>query len=51
MCSGLPVQRYSGATMAERLGPGFRLRSETPEHHTTPKGVVQRFTYCVFERL
>jgi len=50
-CSGLPVQRYSGATMAERLGAGFRLRSETPERHVTPKGAVQRFTYCVFERL
>jgi len=50
-CSGLPVQRYSGVTMAERLGPGFRLSSETPECHVTPKGAVQRFTYCVFERL
>jgi len=50
-CSGLPVQRYSGATMAERLGPEFRLLSETPERHVTPNGVVQRFTYCVFERL
>ncbi len=51
MCSGLPVKRYNGTTLAERLGPGFRLRSETPERHVTPKGAVQRFTYCVFERL
>jgi SAM-dependent methyltransferase len=50
-CSGLPVERYSGATMAKRLGAGFRLVSETPERHLTPKGAVQRFGYCVFERL
>lgn len=50
-CSGLPVQRYSAASMAERLGPGFRLVSETPERHVTPKGAVQSFVYAIFVRV
>ena len=50
-CSGLSVQRYSGKTMAERLGPSFRFISETPERHVTPKGAVQSFTYAMFERV
>jgi SAM-dependent methyltransferase len=49
-CSGLPVQRYSAPTLARRLGPGFRLVSDTPERHTTPRGDVQSFMYAVFER-
>jgi SAM-dependent methyltransferase len=49
-CSGLPVQRYSGATLAERLGSDFRLVSEVAETHTTPKGAIQKFTYTVFNR-
>jgi SAM-dependent methyltransferase len=50
-CSGLPVQRYSGATLAARLGAGFRLVSGTPERHVTPRGAVQNFMYAVFRRL
>lgn len=50
-CSGLPVQRYSGATLAARLGSGFRLMSETPEEHVTPRGVVQKFMYAVLRRV
>lgn len=50
-CSGLPVQRYSGATLAGRLGSGFRLVSETPEEHVTPCGVVQKFIYAVLRRI
>jgi SAM-dependent methyltransferase len=49
-CSGLPVQRYSGTTLAERLGSDFRLVSEVAETHTTPKGAIQKFTYSVFNR-
>lgn len=49
-CSGLPVQRYSAATLSERLGSGFRLVSEARERHVTPSGGVQDFTYAVFER-
>lgn len=50
-CSGLPVQRYSGATLADRLGEGFRLISETPEVHVTPRGAVQKFAYAVLRRV
>lgn len=49
-CSGLPVQRYSAATLAERLGPDFTLVTERPERHVTPRGVVQSFVYAVFRR-
>jgi SAM-dependent methyltransferase len=50
-CSGLPVQRYSGATLATRLGPGFRLTHETQEEHVTPRGAAQKFMYAVLRRL
>lgn len=49
-CSGLPVQRYSGETLAARLGPGFRLEKHEAEAHTTPAGRVQAFGYSVFRR-
>jgi SAM-dependent methyltransferase len=49
-CSGLPVQRYSGASLAERLGPRFRLLSEIRERHTTPRGAAQSFMYAVLAR-
>lgn len=49
-CSGLPVQRYSAATLAERLGSDFTLVSETPERHVTPRGVTQSFVYAAFRR-
>ena len=49
-CSGLPVQRYSAATLSERLGAGFVLVSEAPERHVTPRGVAQSFIYAVFRK-
>jgi trans-aconitate methyltransferase len=49
-CSGLPVQRYSAATLAERLGPDFTLVMERPERHVTPRGVTQSFIYAAFRR-
>jgi len=49
-CSGLPVQRYSAATLAERLGPDFTLVTERLERHVTPRGVTQSFVYAVFRR-
>jgi hypothetical protein len=50
-CSGLPVQRYSAETLSRRLGPSFRLETETAERHRTPGGVEQSFTYAVFIRV
>ena len=49
-CSGLPVQRYSPATLTARLGPEFRLSNEVDETHQTPRGSEQRFTYTTFQR-
>ena len=47
-CSGLPVQRYSAATLAAELGTGFTLMAEEQEPHITPAGAVQQFQYCWF---
>ncbi|MBU6297347.1 MAG: class I SAM-dependent methyltransferase [Alphaproteobacteria bacterium] len=49
-CSGLPVQRYSATTLADRLGRGFRLVRSDAESHTTPSGGTQKFIYAHFER-
>jgi SAM-dependent methyltransferase len=50
-CSGLPVQRYSAAKLADRLGPNFRLRKETHVRPRTPSGGEQSFCWAVFQRL
>ena len=50
-CSGLPVQRYSPAQLAETLGAGFELLDIREEQHRTPAGKVQSFVYCRFRRL
>jgi 2-polyprenyl-3-methyl-5-hydroxy-6-metoxy-1,4-benzoquinol methylase len=50
-CSGLPVQRYSAATLAARLGEDFRLLSDENERHVTPWGAGQNFVYAVFRRV
>ena len=49
-CSDLPVQRYSPATLAARLGPAFVLMRQADETHETPWGSQQRFTYAMFKR-
>lgn len=49
-CSGLPVQRYSPASLAAELGAGFRLVAQRRESHTTPAGRQQLFQYSVFRR-
>ena len=49
-CSGLPVQRYSAATLARRLGAVFEPIADEREAHTTPWGSKQRFIYAVFRR-
>lgn len=50
-CSGLPVQRYSAATLAARIGADFELMAEALERHTTPAGSVQSFTYAMLRRI
>ncbi len=50
-CSGLPVARYSAATLAEAMGPGFVVRASTQEAHVTPTGATQSFVWVVAERV
>jgi len=49
-CSGLPVQRYSPATLSKRLGASFSLTSQASEIHKTPSASEQRFQYSMFRR-
>jgi hypothetical protein len=49
-CSGLPVCRYSPATLAAELGPGLELVDSVTEAHRTPSGGVQSFMYARFVR-
>jgi trans-aconitate methyltransferase len=50
-CSGLPVQRYSPRSLADRLGAGFALYAQAGESHPTPFGTTQAFTYAAFRRI
>jgi hypothetical protein len=47
-CSGLPVARYSSASLSEELGREFRLVTSVQEEHHTPKGGVQPFQWSRF---
>lgn len=49
-CSGLPVARYDGPLLAERLGPGYRLIQSRKHDHRTPWGSVQRFHFGLFRK-
>ncbi len=50
-CSGLPVMRYDGESLAAVLGAGF-ARLETVAHsHLTPWGAAQSFQFSLFRRL
>ena len=50
-CSGLPVVRYSSASLASELGDGFTLVDSRCHLHTTPFGATQAFQYSRFNRL
>ncbi len=47
-CSGLPIQRYSSASLAACLGPDFHLIHSQDHEHVTPWGSVQRFQFSTF---
>ncbi len=49
-CSGLPVVRCSGETLAAELGAEFHLVETASELHQTPFGTVQSFCYNRFTR-
>lgn len=49
-CSGLPVRRYSHDTLAETLGPRFKLLKGALHEHRTPWGSTQAFQFSVLAR-
>lgn len=50
MCSGLPVQRWSGQQLEERFSQSFSLVKTERHEHTTPWGSVQPFTFVLLQR-
>ena len=50
-CSGLPVARYSAASLAAELGNEFSLIEARRHEHQTPWGAVQPFVYARFRRV
>jgi SAM-dependent methyltransferase len=50
-CSGLPVRRYSAATLAAELADVLTPAEVRHEMHVTPSGATQSFVYILFERL
>jgi hypothetical protein len=49
-CSGLPVARYGPPELADELGQDWTLIAEDREHHTTPAGLTQPFTWVALRR-
>lgn len=49
-CSGFPVERYSPATLAQRLGQAFSLKAHQFHLHQTPWGRPQSFQYSLLRR-
>ena len=49
-CSGLPVQRYDAASLAEEMGDMLQLIDGWREEHVTPWGAKQSFNWCAFRR-
>lgn len=49
-CSGLPVSRHDGQSVASLLGPDFELLDEEREVHKTPSGTEQRFCWSILRR-
>lgn len=50
-CSGLPVARHDGASIAAVLGDGFRLEGEIRHEHHTPWDSVQKFQFSTFRKV
>lgn len=49
-CSGLAVRRYDFQELAAVFASDFTLESHEKEHHVTPSGGVQSFTWVVLRR-
>jgi SAM-dependent methyltransferase len=50
-CSGLTVARHDAASLAEVLGPRFRLLLSESYQHVTPWKSVQEFQFSTFEKI
>jgi len=50
-CSGLEVVRYDPATLADIIGPAFKLVEHRQHLHTTPWGSTQAFQFSVLQRI
>ncbi|MCB1343209.1 MAG: class I SAM-dependent methyltransferase [Pseudooceanicola sp.] len=50
-CSGLPVVRYSPASLAALLDPAFAPVTSRSHRHLTPWGTGQSFQYSLFRRI
>ena len=50
-CSGLPVCRYDGESLARELGSRLQRIKTVPELHHTPWGAPQSFQYSLFRRI
>ncbi|MBL8570923.1 MAG: class I SAM-dependent methyltransferase [Phreatobacter sp.] len=49
-CSGLPVARHDGESLARVLGAGFRRIDTRPHSHVTPWGTAQSFQFSLFRK-
>ncbi|GAA4895038.1 class I SAM-dependent methyltransferase [Actinomycetospora straminea] len=49
-CSGLPVQRYDAAALAEQFAPSFTPVTAHTQTHRTPWDAVQPFTWLALRR-
>lgn len=49
-CSGLPVNRYDPAELANELGEEFTLTDSRRHDHATPSNATQQFQFSVFRR-
>lgn len=49
-CSGLPVARHRGESLAALLGPDFVLFDSRRHEHTTPWKSLQKFQFSTFRR-
>lgn len=50
MCSGIPIQQYSGDELQSLFTDGFECLEVENRDHTTPSGKVQNFSWGVFRR-
>lgn len=49
-CSGLPVVGFDAEDLAQQFAPSFETLRARDEHHHTPSGDVQHFTWLTLQR-